>query len=45
MLPTSKLTLELKTGTESEGMEKGIPYKWKSKESHSSNTCVKQDRL
>ena len=27
--------------TENEGMETVIPYKWKSKESWSSNTCIK----
>ena len=31
--------------TESEGMEKDIPYKWKSKESWSSNTHIRQNRL
>ena len=30
---------------ESEGIEKGILYKWKSKESQSSNTHVRQNRL
>ena len=33
--PTSDL------GTESEGMEKDIPFKWKSKESWSSNTHIR----
>ena len=31
--------------TESEGMEKGIPCKYKSKESWSSNTPIRQNRL
>ena len=31
--------------TESEGMEKDIPCKWKSKESWSSNTHIRQNRL
>ena len=31
--------------TESEGMEKGIPCKWKSKESWSGNTHIRQSRL
>ena len=31
--------------TESEGMEKDIPCKWKLKQSWSSNTHIKQDRL
>ena len=31
--------------TESEGMEKGIPYKWKLKESWSSNIQIRQNRL
>ena len=30
---------------ESEGMEEGIPHKWKSKESWSSNTHIRQNRL
>ena len=30
--------------TESEGMEKDIPYKWKSKESWSSNSHIRQNR-
>ena len=33
------------TQTESEGMEKGIPCKWKSKESLRSNTYIRQNRL
>ena len=33
------------TYTESEGMEKDIPCKWKSKESWSSNSHVRQNRL
>ena len=31
--------------TESEGMEKDIPYKWKSKEGWSSNSHIRQNRL
>ena len=31
--------------TESEGMEKDIPCKWKSKESWSSNSHIRQNRL
>ena len=31
--------------TESEGMEKDIPCKWKSKESWSGNSHIKQNRL
>ena len=31
--------------TESEGMEKDIPCKWKSKESWSSNSRIRQNRL
>ena len=31
--------------TESEGVEKDIPYKWKSKESWSSNSHIRQNRL
>ena len=31
--------------TESDGMEKDIPCKWKSKESWSSNTHIRQNRL
>ena len=31
--------------TEREGMEKGIPCKWKSKESWSSDTHIRQNRL
>ena len=31
--------------TESEGMENDIPYKWKSKESWSSNSHIRQNRL
>ena len=31
--------------TESEGMEKGIPCKWKLKDSWSSNTHIRQNRL
>ena len=33
------------TYRQSEGMEKDIPYKWKSKESWSSNTHIRQNRL
>ena len=33
------------TQTESEGMEKGILCKWKSKDSWSSNTHIRQNRL
>ena len=33
------------TYTESEGMEKDIPCKWKSKESWSSNSHIRQNRL
>lgn len=42
MLPV-RLTLALRTHTESETMEKDIPYKWKLKES-SSYTYIKQNR-
>ena len=31
--------------TENEGMEEGIPCKWKSKESWSSHTPIRQNRL
>ena len=31
--------------TESEGMKEGIPCKWKTKESWSSNTHIRQNRL
>ena len=31
--------------TESEGMEKGIPCKWKSKENWSSKTQIRQNKL
>ena len=31
--------------TESEGMEKDIPHKWKSKESWSSNSHIRQNRI
>ena len=31
--------------TETEGMEKDIPHKWKSKESWSSNSHMRQSRL
>ena len=31
--------------TKSDGMEKGIPYKWKSKESWGGNTDMKHNRL
>ena len=40
--PTSDLGHIL---TESEGMEKDIPCKWKSKESRSSNSHNRQNRL
>ena len=38
-------TSDLETQTESEGMDKGIPCKWKSKESWNSNTHIRQNRL
>ena len=31
--------------TESEGMEKGIPWKWKSKESQGNTIYIRQNRL
>ena len=41
-----RLTSDLKTHTtESEGMEKGIPCKWKQKESWGSHTYIRQNRL
>ena len=40
--PTSHLETHR---TESEGMEKDIPYEWKSKESWSSNPHIRQKRL
>ena len=40
-----RLTSYPKTQIESEGMEKGIPRKWKSKESQGSNTCMRQNRF
>jgi len=33
------------TQTESQGIEKGIPCEWKSKESSNSNTYTRQNRL
>ena len=39
MLPTrDSLQVQRHTQTEMQGMEKDIPYKWKSKESRSSHT-------
>ena len=40
-----KLTSDLKTQTESQGIDKDIPCKWESKDSRSSNTHIRQNRL
>ena len=40
-----KLTSNLEAQTESEGMEKSIPCKQKSKDSQGSNNCIRQNRL
>ena len=40
-----RTTSDLGTQTESEGMEKDIPCKWKSKQSWSSNSHIRQNRL
>ena len=46
IIPTrDSLQMQRHIQTESEGMEKGIPCKQKSKESQSSNTYIRQDRL
>ena len=46
MLPTrDSPQIKRNTQTESKGMEKGIPCKWKLKESQSSNTYMRQNRL
>ena len=46
MLPTrDPLQIEGHIQTETEGMEKNIPFKWKSKESWSSNSHIRQNRL
>ena len=37
--------LEIWGHTKTEGIEKGIPCKWKSKESWSSNTHIRKNRL
>ena len=43
ILPTrDSFQMKRHTGIESEGMEKGISCKWKSKESQSSNTYIRQ---
>ena len=38
-------TSNLRTQTENEGIEKDIPCKWKSKESRSSNSHIRQNRF
>ena len=45
MLPVRELTSDLKTQTESQGIDTDIPCKWESKESRSSNTHIRQNRL
>ena len=46
MLPTTySLQIWRRIQTESKGIEKGIPRKWKSEESKSSNTHIRQNKL
>ena len=45
-MPTrDSLQIQRHIQTESEGTEKGIPHKWKSKESQSRKTYIRQNRL
>ena len=45
MLPIrDSLQIQRHTQDESEGMEKGIPCKWKAKESQGSNTYIRQNK-
>ena len=46
ILPTrDSLQIYRHVQTESEGMENGIPCKWKSEESQSNNAHIRQNRL
>ena len=46
MLPTrDSFQIQRHIQIENEGMIKGIPWKWKSKESQRSNTYIRESRL